>query len=78
MKKIENISAETLLTEEQYTWFANRIFESRSGRVIVKPYLIDKLLKIAEDYSVDRDEGKDWLIDKVYNHYGTYSYSYGC
>jgi hypothetical protein len=57
---------ELKLTEEQRTWFGDRMTEGSTGAVRVPTYLINKLRKIADNEFLSTDRCKDYLIDKCY------------
>lgn len=59
-----------LLTEEQKSWFGDRMHESSTGRVIVPSYLYNKFRKIVGNELLSNDRVKSWLISNVYNECG--------
>ena len=56
-----------ILTEDQITWFGDRMTESHTGRVLVPSHLYTKFKKIADNEFLSKDRIKNYLIDEVYN-----------
>ena len=55
------------LTEEQKTWFGDRMSESGEGRVIIPTHLYKKFKKITDLEHMPNHQIKCWLIDYCYN-----------
>jgi hypothetical protein len=55
------------LTDEQKDWFAERMDENASGRVLVPSYLYTKFRKLAENEFISNSDIKNYLIECCYN-----------
>lgn len=58
------------LTDHQKEWFADRMDESRNGRVIVSTHLVRKYKKITNQPDLENFAVRTILIDYCYNKFG--------
>tara|TARA_R110000851_G_scaffold22894_1_gene67562 strand:- start:872 stop:1066 length:195 start_codon:yes stop_codon:yes gene_type:complete len=55
------------LTEQEKNWFADRMSESGTGRVLIPSNLYHKVRKMADNPFLDNSQIKTFLINECYN-----------